>query len=89
MFSDPTEIPWYVNSGVGIAFACGFVYDELHDPSLVRVPLEGKNMRFNVSALWKAKNETQAIRNFISVLEELMRSDNYSDFIPPSASKPI
>lgn len=88
MFSDPMEIPWYMNSNSGIALASGFVYDELHDPNLVCVFLEGKNVSFNISAIWKAKNETQALRNFIEVLAELTQADNYSDFIPPSASKP-
>lgn len=89
LFSDPMEIPWYVNSNSGIALACGFVYDELHDPSLACVFLEGKNVEFNISAIWKAKNETRALRNFIEVLTELTKSSNYSDFIPPSASKPL
>lgn len=89
LFSDPTEIPWYVSSGAGIAFACGFIYDELHDPNFVLVPIEGENRVFTVSAIWKASNETQALRNFIEALGELTQADNYSDFIPPSASLPF
>jgi len=89
VFSDPTEIPWYVNSGVGIALASGFVYDELHDPDLVRVVLDGDNMKFNVSAIWKAENETQAVCDFVDVLKEQVESEDYLNSIPPSASRPI
>ena len=88
LFSDPTEIPWYVDNGAGIAFACGFIYDELPDPGFVLVPVEGETA-FNVSVIWKKQNETQALYNFLDILEQIMKSDRYAELIPPSASLPI
>lgn len=88
LLSDPTELPWYVHSGEGIGLVASHVFQGLHDPTLVCVPLENTKLNFNVSVIWMQTRETRTLKKFVRMFSEMSQTDAFREYLPVGALAP-
>lgn len=88
LLSDPTELPWYIHSGEGVGLVAGHVFQGLHDPTLVCIPLENTKLNFNVSIIWKPAKETRTLKKFVRMFNEMSLNDAFQDYLPAGVLTP-